>query len=419
MINGSKGRVAAENQLDKLLAKITSKDERRNISRELYDKFNIAPDVVNDLFVLRKDTKELSNFELFAILWFLDRDNLSKWYTQEEISQFSSTKEESKEIKLPLELEMVQISDNQWIGKTSLQQLMGFRNSHMINYRENAQRVFRVVKSAGIETLRISINNKAVEEITEALKNNRYIPDDITLNMPEEGSKFRYENGKLTISELPGGKFDITDGYHRYLAMCAIYNVDKSFDYPMELRITNFDLATCQQMIFQKDQKTQMKKEDSATFDQYDMGNQIVNALMKDTNCNVYNLIGRSNANINMGLLSALITKYYVPTYVKKEEEAILRVKVKKDLVTKFNILTDHNTDLLAEKWSSKLLHVSIAVFADTEIKAEQIPATIEYVANKISDDDVFELSRNGLRRKAITLIEEGIKEWKKGHVVQ
>ena len=104
-----------------------------------------------------------------------------------------------------------------------------------------------------------------------------YIPDDITLNMPEEGSKFRYENGKLTISELPGGKFDITDGYHRYLAMCAIYNIDKSFDYPMELRITNFDLATCQQMIFQKDQKTQMKKEDSATFNQYDVGNQIVN----------------------------------------------------------------------------------------------------------------------------------------------
>lgn len=419
MINGSKGRVAAENQLNKLLAKITSKDERRNVSRELYDKFNIAPDVVNDLFVLRKDTKELGNFELFAILWFLDRDNLSKWFTQEEINQFSSTKEESKEIKLPLELEMVQISDNQWIGKTSLQQLMDFRNSHMINYRENAQRVFRVVKSAGIETLRISINNKAVEEITEALKNNRYIPDDITLNMPEEGSKFRYENGKLIISELPDGKFDITDGYHRYLAMCAIYNIDKSFDYPMELRITNFDLATCQQMIFQKDQKTQMKKEDSATFNQYDVGNQIVNALMKDTNCNVYNLIGRSNANINMGLLSALITKYYVPTYVKKEEEAILRVKVKKDLVTKFNTLTDYNTNLLAEKWPSKLLHVSIAVFADTEIEEKQIPAVIEYVTNKINDDDVFELSRNGLRRKAITLVEENTKEWKKDHVVQ
>jgi len=411
MINGEAGRNAAEKRTETLITAVQKKNDRQQIVREVYEKFNIPPDLTSDILSFKKDVRELTNFELFAILSFLKKEDLPKYFTKEEIAGFSGEREEEQKATFPLELKVQQVTESQWIGACSMRTLMELRNSQMINYRENAQRVFKIVKSGGIETLRIAINKKAIEQIKESILNGTYIPDDITLNMPE-GSRYAYDDGTLTIYELPDGKFDIIDGYHRYLAMCSIYNFDKSFDYPMEIRITNFDIGTCQQMIYQKDQKTVMKKVDSNTFNQNDMGNQIANAINRDSSCNINGMIGRVNAGIDMATFAALITKFFVPKGIKRSEESLVRANIKRNLVDKINTVTDQRTEFLG-KWNDRQLYVMMFLFMKDEVDLN----AYDYIISKTNnEDDLFSLTRNGngFRKRAESLVVKIYEDWRR-----
>ena len=85
------------------------------------------------------------------------------------------------------------------------------------------------------------MNNKAVSEIAYAYEHNEFIPNTLTFNIPMETNfDFYYDEDSCTliINSLP--YFDISDGYHRYVAMCRERDVNPSFNIPWELRIINF-----------------------------------------------------------------------------------------------------------------------------------------------------------------------------------
>lgn len=421
MINGRKSRDAAEKHLESLMEKVTNPNERRNIFGELYEKFNIDPSVSSDMITFSRDIQEFTNFEIFAMMWFLDRDSLSRYFTSDEIESYRNEKVEEDKIELPITFDMIQVSDNQWIGKTSLHQLMKLRDSQMINYRENAQRAYRIIKSGGTETFRIFINKKAVGQIRESIEKGNYIPDDITLNMIAGESRFSYKDGKLTVYELPNGKFDIIDGYHRFLGMSSIYNFDKTFDYPMELRITNFDIGKVQQMIYQKDQKTLMKKSVSETFNQYSLSNRVCNALNQDAGSLVQGMIGRNKEVIPMDILTAAINKIYIPDYSDTGNENIAMVKIKTDIMTKFNNLADVYGELWSteKKWSPQLVTIIIYVFKQ-DIEKQYYHDVIDYIVEHTKEEtDIFRIVNNNLRSKAINLMSSKLKEWRKNYVVQ
>ena len=422
MINGRKSRDAAERHLKTLMEKVTNPNDRRNIFSELYNKFNIDPAISSDMITFSRDIQEFTNFEIFAMMWFLDRDSLPKYFTSDEIESYKNEKIEEDKMELPITFDVIQISDNQWVGKTSLQQLMKLRDSQMINYRENAQRAYRIIKSGGTETFRIFINKKAVDQIRESMEKGNYIPDDITLNMLSGESRFSYKDGKLTVYELPNGKFDIIDGYHRFLGMSSIYNFDKNFDYPMEIRVTNFDIGVVQQMIYQKDQKTLMKKSVSETFNQYSLANRICNALNQDSGSLVQGMIGRNKEVIPMDVLSSAINKIYVASSeYSSGNENIAMVKIKTDIISKFNNLAEVYGELwnTEKKWNPRLVSIIIYVFNQDVEKAEY-RNIIDYLMKYTEEEsDVFKIVNNSLRAKAINLMSSGLKEWRKNHVVQ
>ena len=195
---------------------------------------------------------------IFAFLDVESPGAVDEFFTEEEVREFRKTRYKVKKVAFPLVFEgMAQVASDQWIGVTSAKRLMELKDAQLIRYNANTQRTLKRVVRGEQRFYRISLNKKSVGEIRKRMESDTYIPDDITLNVPV-GSEFTYSNGTLKITSMEA--FDIIDGYHRYIAMSQSSATKDGFDYPMELRIVNFPEHKAQRFIFQKDQKTLMKR---------------------------------------------------------------------------------------------------------------------------------------------------------------
>lgn len=412
MLYGEQSREDLEEYAEKLFAKsevVRDKNSRRKLYDELIDKFGIDVSIADDMITFKKDIKEFTSFQIFCVLWFLDRKSLSKFFTESEINALSKEKIVKEKVTFPLVIDnMVQISEDQWIGKTTLQMLMKWRDAQLLNYDENEQRALRRVKFGNIEVFKPYVNGKSVTEIRASMENGSYIPDTITLNMPD-GSEYEYENGKLTIFSLPNGMFNLDDGYHRYLAMSQIHDFNKEFDFPMELRIVNFENTKATSFIFQQDQKTKMKKINSDTYDINSIPNRVVTRINNDRlGCNITGMIGRNNAKIDMGVLSRCISYFYIKEKPNKEEEMKYIIALQNELTSKFNAITSQDQIFLG-KYSDAMILATIYVFA-SDIPVEKYAESIHSIVDNLTEDEekFFRVSASGtIRKKAINIIEE------------
>lgn len=412
MINGEASRAELNNYLNEKLAEITDRKEKKELYKQIYSKFNIPIEVTTDYFTFKRDIAEASTFEIFAFLYFIKRNRLNLYFTDNEIEVLSSEKVEDKTITFPLVFkDIVQISEDQWIGRTSFQELMAMKDARLINYDENEQRTFRHIKSGNTEIMRVFINKKSVQEIKEAFKNGRYIPDDITLNIPQ-GSEFTFGNNTLKIYSLVNDKFNIIDGYHRWLGMAEIYNFDKEFDYPMEIRFVNYSTEKANQFIYQKDQKTQMKKTDSASYNQYNVANRIVKRLNEDPMSNLQGMIARNDGLIKEADFADVVDSFYVKGKEFGNETSAV-VTIKNDIQKKFNSLSESNPKYLNKKYTVKDLIIMMYVFTLPDVSVNDYDELINYLYNRNIENRCFTFNRNYVRRKAINELNNALSEWR------
>lgn len=412
MLYGDRSRQELEEYAEKLFAKsevIKDRASRRNLYDELMDHFGLEVSVVDDMITFKRDIKEFTSFQIFCVMWFLDRNSLSKFFTESEIDALSKEKIVKETVSFPLILDpMVAITDDQWIGRVTLQTLMRWRNAQLLNYDENEQRALRRVKFGNIEVFKPYVNAKSVSEIRNAMESGSYIPDTITLNMGD-GSEYDFSNGKLTIYSLANNMFNLDDGYHRYLAMSQIHDFDKEFDFPMELRIVNFENSKATSFIFQQDQKTKMKKVVSDSYDVNAIPNKVATRLNNDRlGCNITGMIGRNGAAIDMGTFAKLIAYFFIREKPKKDEEMKYVIKLQNELTEKFNVLTTQDPIFL-EKYSDEMLVTTMYVFA-SDIKPDDYAESIHKVIDNLSEDEkrIFKIQANGrVRKKAVSIIEK------------
>lgn len=412
MLYGDRSRQELEEYAEKLFAKseiIKDRTSRRKLYDELMNHFGLEVSVADDMITFKRDIKEFTSFQIFCVMWFLDRNSLSKFFTESEIDALSKEKIVKETVSFPLILDpMVAITDDQWIGRVTLQTLMKWRNAQLLNYDENEQRALRRVKFGNIEVFKPYVNAKSVSEIRNAMESGSYIPDTITLNMGD-GSEYDFSNGKLTIYSLANNMFNLDDGYHRYLAMSQIHDFDKEFDFPMELRIVNFENSKATSFIFQQDQKTKMKKVVSDSYDVNAIPNKVATRLNNDRlGCNITGMIGRNGAAIDMGAFAKLISYFFIREKPKKDEEMKYVIKLQNELTEKFNVLTTQDPIFL-EKYSDEMLVTTMYVFA-SDIKPDDYAESIHKVIDNLSEDEkrIFKIQANGrVRKKAVSIIEK------------
>ena len=408
MLYGERSREELNVYAENLFKRIVKRADLRNLYDEVVNKFGMPITRTEEMVTFKRDIKEYSPFEVFCVVWFLDRGSLGKFFTEDEIKYLSEQKVEEEKFDFPIVFDdMVQITDDQWIGKITAQKLMQLKRARKINYEEGEQRAFRRIKSGNTELWRPFVSNKNVREIKELMESGNYIPDPITLNMPE-GSEFLFEDGKLTVYSLPKGMFNLDDGYHRYLAMSQIYDFDKEFDYPMELRVVNFSNPKANAFIFQQDQKTPMRKIVSDAYNVNSVANRIMQKINQDPMCNIQGMIGRNDAKINDGVLSKLIEHFFVDKDIKKEGEMAAIISTKNELVKKWNAVTEQN-EIFLGKYDNPLLFTTMYIFW-SKVPDQDCAEKILAVYNSLTDDDKrqFGFTGNGrIRKRSLNILKE------------
>ena len=323
----------------------TYRETIKSLSDELVKRRGISFSEASDLLSQRLHVSAASDFELFAMMEVLNSSLITNYFTPIEIKKYTNLKVQEPEISFPIEFNVIQVAEDQWLGNITAKQLMLFRDTQFINYNQNTQRTMTRINRGVFESYKITLNRKAIEGIKKSFTRNAYIPNTITLNLPDD-AEFDYDENenKLIITSI--SHFDILDGYHRYIAISELTNSDPDFDYTMELRIVSFSEEKAKQFIWQEDQKTKMSKADSATFNQYKASNIIAQRLNSGAL--------RGIVNNNGGIIdTAVLTNILDFTYLKgkqdltRSEEISLAKKIDKD----FEKLEEDDPNIYDNRW--------------------------------------------------------------------
>lgn len=340
---------------------------QKEIELKLYDyaynKYNMPKGSFSDFISGRRAIQEANDFALFVMLDSIINNastnkKLQDYFTEREIERYSASKVEMDDkIEFPLILPMIKVTDDQYIGSVDVDMFCKLQNNGLINYNPETQRAMTKITRKNNDVYKITLNKNAVSEITHDLVEGIYIPDTITLNIPadDEYADFYYdeENKRLIINSIKA--FDINDGYHRYVSMFQAKAKNPEFNYPMELRITNFDVQKSQRMIYQMDQKTKMSKYVSETYNVYAPQNKVVQRINENSMCNVCGFINRDDGKIDFAVLAECISLLYFKKKRNLDTPETRReiIRVSKEFVEDFNILTETDIDYLDKRYST------------------------------------------------------------------
>jgi len=350
----------------KLLKKPVSK--QMQLCMDVHAKYNFPPGMVSDIVTLRVNMEDALEVLLYAIASFVLSDtSIKTYFTPREIKEYSKYKYETSSIKFPYTFEslMVEIKpDEQYIGRISVKELMKLRDAQIINYNVNTQRTMTLKRGKDYEYYQVTLNRKAIDQMMDLYRNGDFIPNTLTFNLSPE-TDFTYKDGKLTINdEVP---FDILDGYHRYIAFSNLYNIDDTFDYPMEIRIMFANEENARQFIYQEDQKTPLSKVDSSAMNKNDVGVKVCRLVKSKLGNDIINQDGI----INEALLVRLIDLLYV-----KDNKAYKRsqlVSVSNEIISTIEGVNLDVPDLLDERWSIEFTIMFLALANKLQLKGKEL----------------------------------------------
>lgn len=358
--------------------------------------YNIPQPLVFDLLTGQKKLDTQSEFVLFILLDTVKKELVKEFFTQQEIATYQSMKFQENVIEFPLRFAMLQIAEDQWIGKVSARQLVKLSNVDLIKYNENTQRTMQRIVKGETETFRISLNKKAVSAIQESMRNDSYIPNTITLNMPED-TEYTYSDDQITIKKI--SHFDILDGYHRYIAISKNYAVDEKFDYDMELRIVSFSEGKAKQFIWQEDQKTKMRKTDSESFDQNSEANKIVQRLNTDSTFILSGKITRNKNIINAADMALVIKTLWFNKKLSLSEATRIGMTVRQSIQKGIEQMVSEDVSLIDKPWNFKYLACTLTCIY-SEVPLDMLKSTVDRIYSESEDTIVsYKLSRKMLSR--------------------
>lgn len=391
-------KILAEYLRTKCNSVVFNKGNYNKLINEIHDQYNIPTGIIADCVSGRTELENTSEFILFTILQKLDEINKTKklpeYFTEIEIAGYSKATYKVETLNFPIVIKCLRVSDDQWIGSSDVKFLMDLREAQLINYNTNAQRTMQHVVRGNREYYKIALNKVAISEIRASLKSENYIPNTITLNIDEaSNADFVYNESKSEMIINSIDHFDISDGYHRYIAMSQEFDIDHEFNYPIELRIISFSEEKVKQFIFQEDQKTKMTKIDSRSMNMNSAANILTERLNRNVMFNYKGQISRNEGKINFSEFAAVVDYYY---FKNSSADISTIIKTEKEIRDYINDVTNIDESMLERDLDLK--DVMIMVYcAKNSIDPNK---AVEIISKKDSlDNKMFKRYRNITKR--------------------
>lgn len=393
--------VDAAKKVKKKLKDFLFDDEKRTQLLDfVYDKFNMPTGELQGYIGGQYLVEDAGMIKLFMMAYGIDQIKgthlVDDIFTLAEQSILLKERIEINKAKFPIIFKCLQVRDDQWIGTCTAQDLMRLRESQLINYNKNAQRVLRKVIRNGNAHYKIDLNESSVSAIKESFERDIYIPDVITLNIPESENDFFYNSDKSELIIRSIERFDMADGFHRYSALCRIYDVNKDFDYPMELQILHYPDDRVRQFIFQQDQKNRMRKIDSESMNMNDPVNRVVERLNTDSKCLLAGCISRNEGLVNYAELAQCVDYFFYkadPRYKSKSQGVQFMLTAEPLIRDKLNKVIEANPKLIEGTIDFKTLMMIFYCITSYEDDAcEHVATALEQIDQL--DSTVFATKR-------------------------
>lgn len=378
---------------------VFNQEKLNTLVTEIEKENNVPTGITMDIIAGRSNLEEDNEFLLFLICNKINPDKAKEFFTKNEIGFYQTQQYERDEFEFPLDIQCVQVASDQWIGVADVNFLIELRKAQLINYNANAQRTMQRVVRGNKETYKISLNAKALKEIKTSLSQGNFIPNTITLNMPENTDwTYDIKRNVLTINQLSA--FDISDGYHRYVAMCQLKEVNPEFNYPIELRIISFPDDKVKQFIYQEDQKTKMRKVDSASMNMSSPANIVLERLNTDTMFDFKGKVLRNGGQINFGYAGNIIDYLFFKGIKTAPMNEI--VAVKDQLKNGINTFVEANPEWFDRQFDFK--ETLILIYG---IVQGWSPEIINDKINKIEQLDKRIFTNKAVKKSMINAIEK------------
>ena len=348
-------------QLDKIAIQ---KDGPSKVAEYCFKEHNIpvskTMDLITDRVSLFDEVDEVIYCIAEAVDYTFYKNLTYTYYSQKEISTLKNYKAKATKFKLPIIIPAIEVDDGrQWVGTINAKTLLEWESLGRIRYNIEKQRVRKQVVRGEDIAYKLDVKERSVKQISELMDKRDYIPDIITLDLPEEDDSlnFRYDYDKRELIIEQIDHFDISDGFHRLLAMKRSKLKNPGFDYPMELRITFFPIYRTQSFIYQQDQKNKMSVTNSNSMNKNRASNIVVERLNENGNgCNLSGQIKRSGGILEYSALSDLVEYYWFKGYSGKEYNNKDIAEAMAEVRTMINTFVDTNPEYYETFINYKLL---------------------------------------------------------------
>lgn len=360
---------------------VTSYDIKNIIAETCYRKYGMK--ILRCQMILSGGAavREVSEVELF---WILDSINtvvknahiiLSDYFSKNKISEYSKAKYKEAEVGFPVKLDMIASGEDKWIGAIDAQTLVRWRNGGYLKYNKNIQRRVKTVLRGGKYVETIDLNLKSVNDMIPLFKERKFISNVLTFNL-DESADFYYDPDEkvLVINSCQG--FDMTDGYHRLVALEKVIEEDPGFNYLMEIRITCFSEEKANFFIWQEEQRTPMQKTSIKSYNMDDLANKITRKINESALCNLSGNIVRGGL-IDFSTFSDCIDYYYIREMAKEKEKKVALVTVPREVIECINLITDDNPEILTWAFTKADILIMLFLFKKVGVSKE-LPVLFE-----------------------------------------
>lgn len=346
-----RNRVDVEPILEKEFAQtIGNRKENQKLLSALQIQFGFPESITANYVTRSRNLIEADDFLLFAFTQIYCPDYVEEWFTDQEIERYSKMEYHEQQIKFPLKYNVTQVLEDQYIGRITAQELMLLRDAQIIRYNPDTQRTMTRVNG---DVYQPTLDPQQVRNIRDSYLSGTYIPDPITLNIPDEADyEFNEKTSEMIIRSIPF--FDITDGFHRYVALQKAVSIKPDLSQVMELRLTNFTTTKADRFIWQEDQKVHMTKVESESLNTYKLSNKIVDR-MNDSSFIMSGKFSRNGGAINSAQFANILEKIFLSNVTKSEEARTMK-EVQAKLTQDIEELADIDPTILDKTWDKKFI---------------------------------------------------------------
>ena len=411
-----KARKELNEYLEQCLIKyVCDKQTERDIIKYCYKTYGISFFRTQTILRLDASTVELKDAEIFCVLSAIKEINkkaninLADYFSDIEIENYSKVSfGQNAAVKFPLVIDCIKVTDNQWIGVIKVSTLLKWRNQ-FLRYNKDIQRRLQLVMRNNLTYERITMKSKSVNDMVKAFTSGEFIPNTITLNIDDTETNFYYDDDAKHLVIESVDHMDITDGYHRLVALSKVLETNPFFDFTMELRITNFTDTIASHFIWQEEQRNIMPKRDIKSFNMDDFSNRIVRRIDSNVNCNFSGDIKRGG-KVDFSSFAEMVDYLYLNNITEEAKRTAI-VDISKDLVECINIISDTDSSLIGNHIS--IMDIRIMVFVCHKFykkdKADLFKMFDLLRKQKYTDKEKANLS-NGTPKRTVRILDDHLK---------